>query len=293
MNKIPTKRISQIFHLLKINRIMLFSNLFMGWPSYIRIGIWRIEYSKQSGMFGRTASEDCNTVDTTPTPLWLGGGPEKWNYRSSCGRDKLEIVPVSPMYYNRVLTDRPTDRCHPTLWLQLPNNEQPESRWQVEPCVQFSGGISHRRYSGFCKSWLVTDAVLIRQHIQHASSSVYWCHTLYAYQLTPLTLRLVAHTSPPLTHLELILLDLGAGRQQMASHMDCCQLKDRKDDMPFRCLLHSLEFLTVKNWILHIKKFLRVSSLVNIPKIIFAVYILWHLFCTAGKCRGPLQRVKS
>jgi len=79
-------------------------------------------------MFGRTASEDCNTVDTTPTPLWLGGGPEKWNYRSSCGRDKLEIVPVSPMYYNRVLTDRPTDRCHPTLWLQLPNNEQPESR---------------------------------------------------------------------------------------------------------------------------------------------------------------------
>jgi len=36
MNKYPTKRISRIFHILKISRMIPFSNLFMGWPSYLR-----------------------------------------------------------------------------------------------------------------------------------------------------------------------------------------------------------------------------------------------------------------
>ena len=33
--KLPTKRIFWIFHILKINRIMLFCNLFIGRPSYV------------------------------------------------------------------------------------------------------------------------------------------------------------------------------------------------------------------------------------------------------------------
>jgi len=33
-SKFPTKSIFQIFHILKINRIMRFCNLFMGRPSY-------------------------------------------------------------------------------------------------------------------------------------------------------------------------------------------------------------------------------------------------------------------
>ena len=33
--KLPTKRIFWIFHILKINRIMQFCNLFIRWPSYM------------------------------------------------------------------------------------------------------------------------------------------------------------------------------------------------------------------------------------------------------------------
>jgi len=36
-NKFPRKRISQIYHILIINRMTPFSNWFMEWPSYIRL----------------------------------------------------------------------------------------------------------------------------------------------------------------------------------------------------------------------------------------------------------------
>jgi len=84
--------------------------------------------------------------------LWLGGNPwivqqqGKLRWSQITKRDHLSHVLVSYQTWRQ--TTPPA-----------PNNEQPESLWQVTgwagPCVQFNGGISVRLYSGSANlNWL-------------------------------------------------------------------------------------------------------------------------------------------
>jgi len=72
------------------------------------------------------------------TRLWLGSGPwevERWT--GSCSGVKLQ---VSLMYSCLVRPDRHTAviRNSSHAVAVIASNEQPESRWQVGPCVQFT-----------------------------------------------------------------------------------------------------------------------------------------------------------
>jgi len=71
--------------------------------------------------------------------LWLGGGP--WEVKRQGKLLRCQITKCA--FLSHVLVSCQTWRTggrHST-----PNNEWPESRWQVEPCVQFNGSISLRR----------------------------------------------------------------------------------------------------------------------------------------------------
>jgi len=113
----------------------------------------------------------------TPCSCGWAAAPGKCNDRRSCSGVKLQIAPVSPMHScSRVLSD-PTDRqiavipgsSHAVAAIA---QQWTASRWQVGPCVQFSGGISLRRYSVSANLDRLqsTDTVLIRRQIQRACS---------------------------------------------------------------------------------------------------------------------------
>jgi len=75
MNKFPRKRISWIFQMMKINRMMLFINLFMWWPSYHLVTKWTLQAwnAPKRGRPGLSPWPHCGSLRHSPDPLFSWG----------------------------------------------------------------------------------------------------------------------------------------------------------------------------------------------------------------------------
>jgi len=134
-------------------------------------------------------------------------------------------------------------------------------KWDSGPCVQFSGGISHRRYSD-----LVTDAVLIRRLIQVRALFI----DVTPAPARPTNWRLSRcsgwlNSPPP----QLLWMTVESSRPTRANNLTRMQVASRwlyvsTDD---RRRSICLKFSTARNIILDIENFFWVSSLVNILNI--------------------------
>ena len=192
--------------------------------------------------------------------LWLGGGPWEVEWRTrSCGGVKLQSAPSHVLVSCQT---PPTDRCYPRLithyGCNCPTMNSPSQ----------TDGLG-RVYSLDCfsKSWLITDAVLIRQRIQCACSLLNDATPARPTDPSHVASGLPLPSPHQWTYSGYQLDSQLACRSPESGFAYRPSLNNRRSSVQLFIALHCLKFLTARNSMLDTEKFFRVSSLASLINI--------------------------